>query len=155
MIEENRKQSHVSSKLNYAVCFALFLRKNRFCVTQGFFVEFGVNNTVLFCIFFSPWLVLTLVLDPLSSNEWLFYEIMWKCRPLFPLNKTKLSTHVSHCSSPKCPFGFFVRRLSVTCEGVFDYDSFLKKMSCWLYKVDITWPRSCDMLVFPSVIVYS
>lgn len=95
MIEEKGKQSHVSSKLNYAVCFALFLRKNRFCVTQGFFVEFGVNNTVLFCIFFSPWLVLTLVLDPLSSNEWLFYEIMWKCRPLFPLNKTKLSTHVT------------------------------------------------------------
>lgn len=89
--------------------------------------------TVLFCIFFYPTSVV-LVLDPLSSSQCLVYEIMWKCGSSFLLEQnTQHSCDIAVLQSTILD----VRTgLSVTCEGVLNYESFLK-LSCWLYNVDI------------------
>lgn len=78
------------------LCFCFILEEEYVCITQGFFVEFGVNNYSIGLHFLYPTSV-NLVLDPLTSHQWLVYEIMWKYSALFLLEQNK-TQHLCHIS---------------------------------------------------------
>lgn len=80
-----------------------------------------------YCFAFFLYPTSVLVLDPLSSSQCLVYEITWQCRSSFLLEQN--TQHSRDIAVLPSAISDVRMGLSVTFEGVLNYDSFLK-LSC-------------------------